>query len=447
MKRLMVLLLICAGVVAVWAPAALAAGPSIKALYLNNKSGRDLTFGVEGSIIHYKAGSFGWSDAFQGWMQAEVSDIDVEWGRAYVALGARGMGILNVVNPARPSEIGHHEESGFYCTRVEAAGPYVYAATLRDVQVLDVTDAAAPVVLSSMYIVGDDTGIDDVAVANGYAYVVGYETANDYPFPHIQSLFVFDVSDPANPQWLGGCGLPDASGPISVTVRGNRAYIGGDLLCTVDVSNPADPRYISWASSTSSRVGSLCAGPAVDDRYCFVASDDEMNAFNVTGTVPKWVGDMPPMWPYSTGVDVALTENGVRKRYALVAYNKAGDLNGFVTINDASRPLRFTYDYGEWTGGGGAITCVTVHGDWAYEGRGAETRNNFVVTHLGPTAYSWRLDRRARTVPDRRGDGGSGLLTFVSVKARGQGTWYFHVRARGANGNWGPTAHLKIKVK
>jgi LVIVD repeat len=446
-RRLVVVLLVCAAALAVWAPCALAAAPGINALYLAGRSGRDVTFGVEGSIIHYKAGSFGWTDAFQDWMQASVSDIDVEWGRAYVALGARGLHILNVSDPARPSEMGAYEESGFHCTRVCAYGPYLYAATLHDVQVLNVSDAAAPVALSNMYIQGDGSGIDDVDVANGCAYVVGYVPSSDYPFTHMESLLIFDVTDPANPVWTGGCSLPDASGPISVTVSGNQAYVGGDLLCVVDVSNSSSPRYLSWASSTKSRVGSLCAGPAVDSRYCFAASDDEMNAFNITGEVPQWVGDIPPLWPYSTGVGVALTESGARKRYALVAYDKAGDLNGYVTINDASRPLRFDHDHGEWTGGGGSIKCLTVDGDWAYEGRGAETVRNFVVTHLGPTAYSWKLDRRARTLPDKRADGTeSGLLTFVSVKAKGKGVWYFHVRGRDNSGHWGPAAHIKIRV-
>jgi hypothetical protein len=451
MRRLS--LFLCAAAVAALtlAPAASAAAPGINALYVAQKSGRQITFNWEGSIIHYKARTLGWVDALLPWSpQTSVNDIEVDLGRAYVAAGLRGLRIVDVGDPANAAEVGAWEPTdvAFSAQRVSVQGAYAYVADLHVVQVLDVSNPASPVPLSQMWIDGNATGVDDVEVVGNCAYIVGYETADSYPFELSYYLLVFDISNPAGPVWTGSCGLPDTAGQVRLTVQGSYAYVGGDYMCVVDVSNPASPQYVSWAWAGPSKAASLCAGPAVDSRYAFVASNDRMAVFNITASTPRYVGSLVASWPYSTGVGVALTEPGAAKRYALVAYDKAGDLNGFIEIIDASRPLRLDHDHGEWTGGGGSIECVTVSGDWAYEGRSGETTENFVITHLGPTAYSWVFDRRARTVPDRRADGPqNGLVASVTVAARGRGLWYFHVRGCDRSGHWGPTRTIRIRVR
>jgi hypothetical protein len=430
-----------------WAPPAGAAAPGISALYVSGRSGRQITFGWEGSIISHRARSMGWPD---GYWRAEVEDIAVSMGRAYVAAGSRGLRIVNVGDPAQAAEAGSYEPAGesFLAHRVAVGGAYAYVADLYTVRVLDVSDPAGPVFVSQMYIDDPNGGIDDVEIAGHYAYVVGHVTSNSYPFERSYSLLIFDISDPARPVWKGSCGLSADSDRL--TVRGRYAYVGGRYLSIVDIADPAAPcrLWTGWAGR--SRRSSLSAGPAVDGKYAFVASDDRLAVFNVSRPAAfGFRGSLVASWPYSTGVGVALTDPGHRKRYALVAYDKAGDLNGFVQIADASRPLRLDHDHGELRdGGSGDINCVTVAGDWAYVGRGSDTRDNFVIAHLGPVAYSWVLDRRARTVPDRRADGPqSGLAATVTLKARGRGIWYFHVRGRDRGGHWGPTRTLKVRVK
>jgi hypothetical protein len=449
-KRLLLCLVVCASAFAALAPPLLAAAPGISALYVDGRSGRQITVGWEGSIVHYRAASLGWDDGLMSWAKAPVNDIDVEAGRAYAAAGNRGLRILDVGDPANAREVGAWEPaSGFLARSISVRGWYAYAADLHVVHVLDVSDPAAPREVSSMWLTGNSTGIDDVMVVGDRAYVAGWEASASYPFTQSYSLLVFDVADPTNPVWLGGCALAGTTTPMRLTVRGDRVYVGGSYLCIVDVADPANPRMLSWAWSGASKAGSLCAGPAVDGRYAFVASDDRLGVFNVARSTPSFAGSLVASWPESTGVAVALTEPGGRKRYGLVAYQKArGALNGYVQIVDASHPLRLDHDHGEWTGGGGNIECVTVDGDYAYEGRSGETTKNLVITHLGPTAYSWKFDRRARTIPDRRADGPqNGLSATASVRARAPGTWYFHVRARGVRGDWGPTRTVRIRVK
>ncbi len=55
---------------------------------------------------------------------------------------------------------------------------------------------------------------------------------------------MIDVSNPANPQRVGGC---DTSGRASgVAVSGNYAYVAdcGAGLQVIDVSNPANPQRV-----------------------------------------------------------------------------------------------------------------------------------------------------------------------------------------------------------
>lgn len=433
-----------------WTSSSLAVAPGVSELYIQAKSGRQITFGWEGSIVRYRARALGWDDGLIPWAKTAVNDICVDSGRAYVAAGNRGLRILDVRDPGRAREVGAWEPSdiSFLARSVSVQGTFVYAADLHVVHVLDVSDPAAPMPVSSLWVTGDSTGIDDVEVKGDRAYVVGWEASGSYPFERSYSLLVFDVGDPANPVWRGSCGLADTTTPMRVTVRGSRAYVGGSYLCVVDVSDPANPRWLSEAWVGTSKRMSLCAGPAVDSRYAFVASDDKLAVFDMTRQPPLYTGSLVASWPQSTGSAVALTEPGARKRYALVAYQRArGDLNGFVQIVDVSRPLRLDHDHGEWTGGGGNIECVTVVGDYACEGRSGETTSNLVISHLGPTAYSWVFDRRLGAVPDRSPDGAqSGLKANLTLRAKGSGTWYFHIRARGPKGDWGPTRTLRIRV-
>jgi hypothetical protein len=73
-----------------------------------------------------------------------------------------------------------------------------------------------------------------VAIQNSYAFVVMGDAG----------LTIIDVSNPANPQRVGGY---DTSGTAwGVAVLGNYAYVADDTagLQVIDVSNPANPRRV-----------------------------------------------------------------------------------------------------------------------------------------------------------------------------------------------------------
>lgn len=64
-------------------------------------------------------------------------------------------------------------------------------------------------------------------------------------------------------------------------------------------------------------------------------------------------------------------------------------------------------------------------------------------TASGITGYSYVLDHSATTDPDTTSEG---LTTTHAYTDVADGEWYFHVRAQDGAGNWGDTAHRRIRI-
>src|SRR6266540_178442 len=131
--------------------------------------------------------------------------------------------------------VGGYDTSG-RALGLAVSGNYAYVADELDgLQVIDVSNPANPQRVGgydTMYAFG-------VAVSGNYAYVADYDAG----------LLVIDVSNPADPQRVGGY---DTSGNAwAVAVSGNYAYVGGyDAgLQVIDVSNPANPRRVGGNSA------------------------------------------------------------------------------------------------------------------------------------------------------------------------------------------------------
>ncbi len=98
-----------------------------------------------------------------------------------------------------------------------------------------------------------------MAVSGNYAYVADADAG----------LQVIDVSNPANPQRVGGY---DTSGyAYGVAVSGNYAYVADcDAgLQVIDVSNPANPQRVGGYDTSG-----YAYGVAVSGNYAYVADGD-----------------------------------------------------------------------------------------------------------------------------------------------------------------------------
>jgi len=140
---------------------------------------------------------------------------------------------------------------------VAVSGNYAYVATGQaGLLVIDVSDPANP-----QRVGGCDT--------NGPASAVAVSGGNAYAATGQAGLQVIDVSDPAHPQRVGGY---DTSGfAYGVAVSGNYAYVadGPAGLQVIDVSDPAHPRRMGGYNTSGSAYG-----VAVSGNYAYVADGD-----------------------------------------------------------------------------------------------------------------------------------------------------------------------------
>jgi hypothetical protein len=194
--------------------------------------------------------------AFSG--QCHAADVEVVGNYAYLADQPTNSWIpecpypfeskfrvFDISNPAAPTQVSETDIS--WPVDIEAVEGVVYAAGREGLELIDVSDPAAPVIVG--LVPGGFLG-SDIEVADGYVYTAG----GGYVDPSTgewYGLEVIDVSDPGNPFTVGSA---VASGS-SIEVVDGLAYLLGVGLQVVDVSNPVAPTrrgslFITNAEST-----------------------------------------------------------------------------------------------------------------------------------------------------------------------------------------------------
>jgi hypothetical protein len=100
----------------------------------------------------------------QHWRGTAMMDVAIADSYAYIA-HTSGLQVIGVTDQAAPMVLGHYDVS--YATGVAVTGHYAYVASWAGLSVIDVGDPVAPVEVA-FYAA---TGATHVAVAGGYIYV------------------------------------------------------------------------------------------------------------------------------------------------------------------------------------------------------------------------------------------------------------------------------------
>jgi hypothetical protein len=238
----------------------------------------------------------------------------------YMACGSDGLRVMDVSDPSNPREAGISQErslsrglavSGKYaygldsqslrifdissprspmrvadlhlpcpeppCNRSDYSGiavrmPYAYVSgtnlsTRRaTLMVIDISDPFEPSIVSSYVCAYKAVHLGTLALSGNYVYF-GVEDYSQGDEDRRFGFRVIDVSDPRNPRevYIGISNIL-ASYSAHVIVRGNYAYLTGDMLRIFDLSNPAFPSLlVSYALR--------CEGIALSGDYVYLSWD------------------------------------------------------------------------------------------------------------------------------------------------------------------------------
>ncbi len=188
-----------------------------------------------------------------------VWGVTVSGNYAYLAAEATGLIVVNVSDPALPIRVGGYNTSeSAYDIFLTNNLAYV-ADGQAGLVVIDVSNPALPRRVGGLGGMGE---VRQVVVSGNYAYLADRFWNGIAEMQAYGGLRIIDISNPANPKLVGE---QQTSGQAwYLTVSGNVAYVGADVLEMFDVSDPVNP----W------RIGSYGTGGAValDGNHAFVAN-------------------------------------------------------------------------------------------------------------------------------------------------------------------------------
>jgi hypothetical protein len=206
-----------------------------------------------------------------------VSHVQVVDNIAYVTVGNNGMYTVDVSNPPAFHPLNrseHASEDDDYASDVVVLGNYAYVAEGYGLGILDISNPAMPDEISFLPIIAQASAVfilDDIAYVGtdeGHLYIV--DVSNPL-LPNTLSIFnastesiedIFVANQVAYVgTWYAGLkiiSVGDVTNPVLLTTYlnhemitgvelvGNLAYLAGDGLRVVDISNPAVPDLVGW---------------------------------------------------------------------------------------------------------------------------------------------------------------------------------------------------------
>jgi hypothetical protein len=192
----------------------------------------------------------------------------------YVYVVGNGFEVIDISDPASPRRAGACAFNGESTSEVAVSGNYAYLADRASLHVIDIADPTTPRRVGGLQAsVGQ--GSIGLAAAGAYAYLAGgwYDEAAKVWRDGLQ---VIDVSDPANPQRIGGCDT-SVSG-TGVVVSGHHAFMHswGRGGVVIDISDPAHAQQVGRYRTTG-----CVNGVAVSGSYLYLATSGDGQAFMI----------------------------------------------------------------------------------------------------------------------------------------------------------------------
>jgi hypothetical protein len=247
-----------------------------------------------------------------------VSDIEIQGDYAYLAAWYEGLQIVDISDPSNPAVVGGLDQGRVKVVKVVDTIAYLGtdgASGDYEFLTVNVSDPTSPTLLSHRF----HGNAVDLIVQGDVAYLAGSKWI--LSLPDERGLFVFDVSDPANPIEEGHY---EKSHPYGVWAEANRAFfLCGGGLNVLDVTDPSSPDSIGGCSVYG--YGAVMGGTVGD--VLWILHQDYLTGFDMSvDSDPIVTGQQ--IFPYE------IPDMHISGNYAYIAGDWAGLL-----IADVSNPL------------------------------------------------------------------------------------------------------------
>ncbi len=221
----------------------------------------------------------------------------VEGDRLYLADVLGGLLVYDIGDPTSPALLGSCDPAGLPRS-LAVAGDVAFLGQYASLEFIDISDPAAPVVLTSratppvmdlwaggdllvaatdgeglrIYDVGNPSAPLPLGTYEGFGEASGLAVAGDLALlaMNIGDLDVVDISDPSNPVLIGEGSL--SGGVYDVDLAGALAYvvITGRGLAAFDIGDPTNPTLVAYNDA-----GVRTQRLAVEGDHAYVAADTD----------------------------------------------------------------------------------------------------------------------------------------------------------------------------
>lgn len=179
-----------------------------------------------------------------------ATGVTVVGSTAYVAAGAQGLVIVNIADPTHPVVLGH---TLFAAYGVRVIGSTAYVAAGSGLQIVDMSNPAAPLQVGAVIFNTPYAAATDVEIVGTIAYVAA----------GIGGVQAVDISNPSNPSVMTMTTI--VGYPQRLAIQNNVLYVadGAGGLALVDIPSPgvlAVRTRVATNSGTGEAVGLAVSG-------------------------------------------------------------------------------------------------------------------------------------------------------------------------------------------